>query len=80
MTNYMIGKYEIRRDAERRRQRKNNRFMRIARKALAVELTFVLIEGMYHFGSVVRGYDSLGGEALLVFALIGAAVVWIRRK
>lgn len=80
MTNYGVNHYEIQRDADRRANRKNNRFLRIARKVLAVELAVILIEGMYHMGHFFRGYDSFGGESLLLLALIGGAVFWARRK
>ena len=79
MTSYIIGKYEIQRDRERRRNRKHARFMRISRWVLLIEMAVIIFEGMYRFGEVVRGYPSFGGESLVLMALIGVSAWKIRK-
>lgn len=54
-----------------RQRRRHARWMKWARRVLLVELGIILFEGMYQFGNVIRGYNSFGGESLLLLALIG---------
>lgn len=71
-------------EAERcTRIKKRQRFLRFrsaARKILLVELGVIGIEVLYHFGALIRGYNSFGGESLVLIALACAAVWQISRK
>lgn len=71
-------------EAERNtRIKKRQRFLRFrgaARKILLVELGVIGIEALYHFGALIRGYNSFGGESLVLIALAGAALWYISRK
>ena len=59
-------------DLKKKRQRQRNaRWMKWARRILMVELAVILFEGMYRFGYAIRGYNSFGGESMVILALIG---------
>ena len=68
------------RKAERETRRRNAKFMRIVKPIFAVECAVVLIEGLYRMGGLFRGYPSFGGEGMLVLALIGAGIYYIRHR
>ena len=57
--------------ADGRQRRKNARWMKWARRVLLVELAVIVFEAMYQFGYVIRGYNSFGGESLVLLGLIG---------
>lgn len=63
-----------------KRRQRYLRFRSIARKIFALELGVIGIEALYRFGSVIRGYDSIGGESLVLIALAGAALWYVGRK
>ncbi len=71
-------KQEAAKDAEVRQSRKDTRWMKWARRVLLVEMAVILFEAMYRFGSVVRGYNSFGGESVLLLALIGVSAWQLR--
>lgn len=56
------------------------RFRGIARKVIALEVGVIGIEALYRFGHLIRGYNSFGGESLVLIALAGAALWYISRK
>ncbi len=63
-----------------KKNRRYSRFLKWARRILLVELAVIGIEALYRFGSVIRGYNSFGGESLVLIALAGAALWYISRK
>lgn len=59
-------------DLKKKRQRQRNaRWMKWARRILMIEMSVILFEGMYRFGYAIRGYNSFGGESMVILALIG---------
>lgn len=81
------ARYQIEDDAieaERcTRIKKRQRYLRfrgIARKVIALEVGVIGIEALYRFGHIIRGYNSIGGESLVLIALAGAALWYIGRK
>ena len=62
----------------RRARRHNARWMKWARRILLAEIAVIGFEAMYRFGSLIRGYDSFGGESLLLIALAGVAAYKLR--
>lgn len=76
------GEMELSR-AERRKlkaRRNRKRFLKIAKSVLAIECGVLLIEGLYRFGTVIRGYNSFGGESLLVVAGVAYFLYWGYQK
>ena len=74
---------DIAEDEINSRIRKRQRYIRFrsaARKILLVELGVIGIEALWKFGGLIRGYNSFGGESLLLIALAGFALWKIRRK
>lgn len=69
---------EAERAALQKKRQRFLRFLRAARKVLAVEAAVIGVEALYHFGSLIRGYDSIGGEALIILALIGVGAWKLR--
>ncbi len=64
------------RELEVKKNRRHARFLKWARRILLAEATCIGVEVLYKLGHFVRGYDSIGGEGLLVIALAGAAAYW----
>lgn len=64
------------RELETKKNRRHARFLKWARRILLVEATCIGVEVLYKLGHFVRGYDSIGGEGLLVIALAGCAAYW----
>lgn len=71
---------EAERKQKIRKRQKYIRFRSIARKIFALELGVIGIEALYRFGSVIRGYNSFGGESLVLIVLAGLALWYIGRK
>lgn len=71
-------KREAAKDTELKQSRKDTRWMNRVRRILLVEMAVILFEAMYRFGSVVRGYNSFGGESVLLLALIGVSAWRLR--
>jgi hypothetical protein len=70
---------DVERNKTKRKRQRNARWMKWARRVLMVELGVILIEGMFQFGHLVRGYNSFGGESLVLLALIGAGAWQLRQ-
>ena len=64
------------RTTEIKKRRRYARFLKWARRILLVELTVISMEGLYRFGGLIRGYNSFGGESLVLIALAGCAAYW----
>lgn len=81
------ARYQIEDEADtaerNNRIKKRQRYLRfrgIARKVIALEVGVIGIEALYRFGHIIRGYNSIGGESLVLIALAGAALWYISRK
>lgn len=62
-----------------KKNRRYSRFLKWARRILLVELAVIGFEGLFRFGSLIRGYDSIGGEGILLIALAGVSVWYLRQ-
>ena len=71
---------EAERNQKIRKRQKYIRFRSIARTIFALELGVIGIEALYRFGHIIRGYNSIGGESLVLIVLAGAALWYISRK
>lgn len=71
---------EAERTAEREARRKTARFVRAAKKVLAVEFAVVGFEALYRLGSLIRGYNSFGGESMLILAALAVYAYWQHKK
>lgn len=67
------------RTTEIKKHRRYARFLKWARRILLVELAVIGFEGLFRFGSLIRGYDSIGGEGILLIALAGVSVWYLRQ-
>lgn len=71
---------EAGREAEREARRKTARFARVAKKVLLVEFTVVGFEALYRLGGLIRGYNSFGGESMLILAALAVYAYWQHKK
>ena len=71
---------EAERNQKIKKRQKYLRFRGIARKVIALEVGVIGIEALYRFGHIIRGYNSIGGESLVLIALAGLAIWHISRK
>ena len=62
---------EAERIREKRQRKRNASWMKWAKRVLMMEMAVILFEAMYQFGCVIRGYNSFGGESLVLIGLIG---------
>ena len=70
---------EAERNTRIKKRQKYIRFRGIARKVIALEVGVIGIEALYRFGHIIRGYNSFGGESLVLIALVGAALWYLRK-
>lgn len=70
---------ESKRIKVKRQRRHYARWMKWARRILLAEMFVIGFEGLYQFGRLIRGYNSFGGESILLIALAGCAA-WHLRK
>jgi hypothetical protein len=68
------------REAIRETRRKNAKFMRVVKKILTVEFAVIGFEALYRLGGLVRGYNSFGGESMLIIAGLMACAFYTHYK